>query len=88
MTSSPPAPSTIDWHNYKTDPPSPPNGYFLIIRKPVPGTAAEGQFPVEAQHWANCEGEPDGWYQSDGEDAIPDDDILYWAHLPEVFLPY
>jgi hypothetical protein len=81
-----PPPSLLEWHDYAADKPDPINGYFLLIRRPVVGDGP-GQFPVEAQRWAGCPGEPNEWYQSDGEDTIPDDDILFWANLPEVMLP-
>lgn len=77
-----PKPSTLVWRDYKTDPPVPPNGYYLVIRGPVGGE--DGMFPVEAQRWGGCPGEADGWCQSDGGDEIPEDDILFWAELPEV----
>jgi hypothetical protein len=83
-----PEPSVVVWRDYATDPPVPPNGYFLLIRKPGKIFETEGAFPVEAQRWDGVPGHSDtGFYQSDGEDEIDDDDILYWAQLPEVFLP-
>lgn len=85
-----PPPSALVWRDYATDPPNPPNGIFLVIRKPMQCFADEGQFPVEAQHWKGCGEMVEGWYESDSGWEIHENDILYWAELPEVFIkdPY
>lgn len=77
-----PEPSTIVWHDYKTDPPNPPNGYFLLITRPIVLDETRLVGAAEASRW-----DGEGWRFTDGDVEIDEDDILYWAAMPEVRLP-